>query len=96
MERLRIFLEGREEATYRRGTNTATDKNVFKTIEITNLTSKLEFYSGQARVSVPRDSMHSFKSDNNKIVWAIHLRGDIPRWPNVKEEFPINVLPMKP
>ncbi len=95
MERLRIYLEGREEATYRRGTNTATDKNVFKTIEITNLTSKLEFYSGEARVNIPRDSMHSFKSDNNKVVWAIHVRGDIPRWPDVKEEFPITVLPLK-
>jgi hypothetical protein len=37
--------------------------------------------------------MHSFKSANNKIVWTLQLSGEIPRWPDVSEEFEIDVLP---
>src|SRR5678816_3080895 len=34
IENLRVFVEGSEEATYRRGTSTATDRHVFARIEI--------------------------------------------------------------
>jgi hypothetical protein len=93
IERLRIWLEGREEAQYQRGTTTATDKSVFATLELINTTDRLVLRSGQARLTVPAGLMHSWASNHNKIVWAIKVHGDIPRWPDIKEEFPLTVLP---
>jgi len=93
VKQLRIYLEGREEATYRRGTDTSTDKNVFATIEIAR---KPNADPGRAQLEIPRDTMHSFKSDHNKIVWEIHLQGEIRYWSDVDETFEIEVLPQKP
>jgi hypothetical protein len=92
VKQLRIYLEGREEATYRRGTDTSTDKNIFKTIEIANSPFA---DPGRAILHIPEDTMHSFKSDNNKIVWEIHVKGDIRYWSDVEEAFEIEVLPRK-
>lgn len=96
VRRLQIFLEGREEATYQRGTTTTTDKSVFAKIELLNSTDRLAIKAGQARVSIPPGLMHSWTAPHNKIVWAIRVEGDIPRWPDIKEEFPVIVRPRKP
>ncbi len=93
VERLRIYLEGREEATYRRGTATSTDKEVFTTLELANVTAHHEKRAGECRAAIPVNSMHSFESANNKIVWALKVEGQIRRWPDVKEEFPLVILP---
>jgi hypothetical protein len=90
---LKIFLEGREEATYRRGTSTYTDRKPFLKLELASLASHPEMSAGQAKITLPQDTVPSFKSDNNKIVWAIHVEGDIARWPDLKEEFEIQVFP---
>lgn len=92
VSRLRIYLEGREEATYRRGTTTTTDKSVFATI---NIVDKPYGDKGRAQVTIPVDSMHSFKSDNNKIIWSIQVQGDKRFWPDVIESFDIEVLPKR-
>jgi hypothetical protein len=94
IERLRIYLEGREEARYRRGTRTYTDRNTFATVEIVDTPSHSQVFAGQTRFTIPRDTMHSFTSSNNKIIWMLHLSGDIKRWPNIKEEFEIVIRPM--
>jgi len=93
LESLKLRLEGREEATYRRGTDTLTDKSVFADIEIARLTPSGEMRSGSRNVLIPAGLMHSFVAKNNKIVWTIKLHGEITRWPDVKEEFPMIVLP---
>jgi hypothetical protein len=93
LEELRIFLEGREEATYRRGTSTSTDREVFATIELANVTAHADKRAGQGRVFIPATTMHSFESPNNKILWRLNVHGAIRRWPDVKEEFPIVLLP---
>jgi hypothetical protein len=90
-----IILEGREEATYRRGTSTSTDKSAFATIEIVNSSRGKDMRRGRAKLAIPADSMHSFKSSNNKFVWNFKVKGDIPRWPDVNEEFPFDVLPQR-
>lgn len=92
VKQLRIYLEGREEATYRRGTDTAIDKNVFTTIEIA---ARPNADPGRAQIDMPADTMHSFESGNNKIVWEIHIKGDIRYWSDVDESFEIEVLPKK-
>lgn len=88
---LKIFVEGREEAMYRRGTSTYTDRKPFFKIDAYCSASSMEPATGDAGVVLPADSVPSWKSKNNKIVWAIHVAGDIPRWPDLKEEFVITV-----
>jgi hypothetical protein len=88
-----ISFEGREEATYRRGTTTSTDKSVFTTIELVKLTRSKEMRRGKGKVVIPADTMHTFKSSNNKVLWRFQVNGDIPRWPDVDESFEFEVLP---
>ena len=92
IRQLRIHLEGREEAIYTRGTDTVTDKNVFATVELVN---KPGAEPGRVRVEIPSNTMHSFKSDHNKIIWEIHVNGDIGFWSDVDESFELEVLPKR-
>jgi hypothetical protein len=95
MNHLRIFLEGREEATYQRGTNTYTDKEIFATVDFVDTTADWEMPRGSAELVIPEDTMHSFEADSNKIVWEIKVAGDIARWPDVQQNFPITLRPIR-
>jgi hypothetical protein len=86
---LTVTLEGREEATYRRGTNTVTDRSVFLKRELARDTNPL--VRGSAKLEVPPETMHTFAAPNNRIVWVIKVHGEIPRWPDVNEELPFEV-----
>ena len=90
---LKIAIEGREEATYRRGTRTSTDKVVFERISVYESGPEGDLRSGRAIVPIPRDTMPSFAASNNKIVWTLQVKGEIPRWPDVDEEFALTILP---
>jgi hypothetical protein len=48
---------------------------------------------GRVSITIPRDTMPTFKSKNNRIIWSLYVIGEIPRWPNLKEEFVIEVAP---
>jgi hypothetical protein len=93
IERLRLYLEGREEATYQRGTSTYTDKEVFATVPIAEIANQYEMQSGRATVMVPPDTKHTFKAEHNKILWMLRVQGEIRHWPDVNEEFELTVLP---
>jgi hypothetical protein len=93
LERLRVRLRGQEHAAYRRGTDTCRDQSLFADIELADMTVPQEMPSGSRSVTIPEGLMHSFEAPNNKIVWSIQLHAEIPRWPDVNEEFPITVLP---
>jgi hypothetical protein len=90
-----ITLEGREEATYKRGTSSSTDKSTFAILPLAQSNRGKDLRRGKAKFTVPADSMHSFKSSHNRFVWVIQLKGDIPRWPDISEEYPIEVLPQR-
>ncbi|MHA3770544.1 DUF3592 domain-containing protein [Verrucomicrobiota bacterium sgz303538] len=90
---LRITVEGVERATYRQGKGTRTDENVFVTIPVIETSDPEAIGSGSFRVTVPLDSMPSFKASNNEIAWRLKVRGNIPRFPDVNEEYPLTVLP---
>ncbi|MCB0339343.1 MAG: DUF3592 domain-containing protein, partial [Bdellovibrionales bacterium] len=93
--RIKIDLEGKEQATYRVGTNTNTvSKNFFAKV-LTETTHRLEIASGQKVIEIPKELMHSFDAQNNKIIWTLKVSGEIPRWPDLSMEFPLVVLPMK-
>lgn len=93
LQNLRVKVEGREEATYARGTRTATDRNVFARLDVAALTNPQEMRSGGGSVTIPAALMHSFTARHNKIIWSIRLEGEIPRWPDLNEEFALTVLP---
>jgi len=88
-----VTLRGIEEARYRRGTNTYTDKNTFYEMELYQTSSTAEIASGQVGFVLPQETMHSFEAENNKIIWNLDVHGDIRRWPDVKESFKITVTP---
>jgi hypothetical protein len=90
---LRITLRGSESARYRRGTDTHTDTHVFFTETLADATHAMNIARGSGTIRIPSDSMHSFEADNNKVIWTLHVAGDIARWPNIDETFDITVRP---
>jgi len=88
-----IRLEGREEATYRQGTDTRTDKSTFFSADLVDTTSPAEIANGKTAVQFSADSMHSFESANNKIIWVLTVHGHIRHWADVKEEYVLSVAP---
>jgi hypothetical protein len=91
--KLRITLKGEEVATYRRGTDTVTDRHVFYYAVLLETTDHGLMQAGSASITIPNESMHSFNASNNKIEWKLGFHGEIPKWPDVKFDFPIVVLP---
>ena len=90
---LSIKVEGEESATYRRGTDTITDKNVFCSIEVAEVQSSEDIEFGSRTVTIPADTMHTFKGDRNRISWRIVVHGDIPWWSDIKETYEFRVRP---
>jgi hypothetical protein len=93
--RLRLILEGREEATHSGGKSSSTSKEVFFSETLVDTVPAESSPSGTARLALPADSMHSFKSAHNKIVWAVQVKGEIPEWPDMDEEFDLEVFPRR-
>src|SRR5262249_6560516 len=93
VKNLSLRLEGREEATYRRGTTTTTDTSIFADLPIASSSAQPEIRSGSGSVTVPGNLMHSFATQHNKIIWSVRIHGEIDRWPDLQEEFPVTVLP---
>lgn len=90
---LKVTLRGEETACYRRGTDTHTDKHHFHKDVVYETHDPLEIPEGEVDIRIPDDTMHSFDSGNNKVVWEIHLDGEIPLRPDIDAEFPITVIP---
>lgn len=92
---LEIVLEGREAATYRRGTDTVTDHCTFHRESILYLDEPSSQAGGEVAFPLTELSMHSFDGGNNKIEWRLRVEGPIHRWPDVREDYPITVRPMQ-
>jgi hypothetical protein len=93
LDRVRIALKGREQATYRVGTDTRTSTEDFFEEVFVDLPAPAISMGGRASVAVPAGSMPGFESGHNKILWALELEGEIRRWPDVREAYPLMVLP---
>ena len=87
---LRIFLEGREEATYQRGTDTITEREVFSTVRPGQHSRTTGRYLEDRPSSRSRaDSLcTALKPASNKIIWEIKVEGEIDRWPDIGQNFP--------
>jgi len=91
--RLILTLEGREEATYRRGTDTVTDRETFAVLPVLDTPFGERISSGTASVSAPAGGVPSFAAQHNKVIWALKVKAEIPGWPDVDEEYPVVVVP---
>jgi hypothetical protein len=86
-----ILLAGREEATYRNGTNTSTAKSVFHEQVIFETKIPQAMDAGHASIAIPADAVPSFSGSHNRLRWFISLRAEIPRLPDVQAEREITI-----
>jgi hypothetical protein len=93
LRRLDFTLEGRESATYRRGTSTTTDRQTCVRVLLAEATGVAEMRQGETAFELPPTAVPGFQADNNRIEWFIRVRGEVPRWPDVNEEFPVEIRP---
>lgn len=93
--RLRLTLIGEEVATYRRGTSSYTDREVFERRVLLETTDSQQIQLGEVAIELPNDTMHSFDAPNNKIVWKLELHGEISRRPDVSDTYPLTVVPAR-
>ena len=94
VSRVRITLEGREEARYRRGTSNYTDKDTFLTLPVVDSAQPVEIAAGgSANFAIPATVMPTFRAEHNKILWTLKVSCELPRWPDTEEEYEIVVRP---
>ncbi len=90
---LTLALEGREVASYRRGTDTHTDSHVFHRSRLLETGRQSLISDGRAELAIPGGAMPSFASEHNSIQWLVVVHGEIANWPDLKEEFLLWIQP---
>lgn len=91
-----ITLRGQEEATYRCGTRSVTRKNTFFEDDLLQMDMATGFQLPPSLdLSIPANSMHSFKASHNTIHWQLVIKGDIPKWPDIKDEIELQIMPRR-
>lgn len=93
--RFDMVLEGREVARYRRGTDHVTDTRVFATFPLVGQSPPDVGAMGTIEMVFPDDTMHSFASGNNRVEWVLKVTGELRNWPDVSDEFPLEVGPRR-
>ena len=91
--RLKIALEGREETVISSGKNSHTSKETFHYEPLVDTSPQEGVAFGSARLAVPEGAMHTFTGSRHKVVWALKVQGEIPAWPDLDDEFALNVEP---
>ena len=92
VRRLTIQLIAREEATYRQGTSTTTDKSDVHRVVVFESTDILGLADGRAEIALPaKAAAPAFSAKNNKLVWELVFDGEIPWRADVDDRF---VLPV--
>ena len=91
-----IYLVGTEQAEYRRGTDTKRETSVFYEEMLVETSQPRMIMQGSVSFRVPYDVVPTWEATNNKISWAIHVKGDLPFWPDVNDQYPVVILPMQP
>lgn len=93
VRRVKVTLEGREEAQYRQGTSTRTDKEVFAVMPLVDTADTYQMANGSTSFTMPEGALPSFRSEHNRIVWTIKAELEIANWPDSEEEFEVLVRP---
>ena len=94
VRRITITLEGREEARSKSGMDDeANHLAPFLSIAVVDCSRPSEIAGGSTAFTVPGDTIPSFRSARNKIVWSLKVHCDLPYWPDSDEEFEVAMTP---
>ena len=92
----KVELIFRESATYHQGTDTRTDTHE-EVIDFFESPAKRFERGEKSRESgtfkIPKDAMHTFNQSKNKLQWFVRVDVDVQGWPDMVEEYEIQVLP---
>lgn len=92
VRKLTLRLVCREEATYRQGTTTSTDKSDCHRATVYESTDRLALAESRAELEFPAAAAPTFASANNKLVWELVFDGEIPWRADVDDRFVLPVL----
>lgn len=94
---LDVMLTCVEEATYNQGTDirtervTVLERRLFRQRGVPLVQNQP--FQTEFNIAIPTDSMHSFKSQNNRVQWQIIVIGQAKNWPRLKRKFAVTVYP---
>jgi len=89
---LRIVLEGREEITERHNGKTSTHRSTLAQLPIVETSDPFRIREGRAQFEIPAGLKPTSESVGTSVIWELQVRGEIPRYPDVSEDFPITIL----
>ena len=69
--------------------------STFEKLVIVEVEDAASIRAGLVQFAIPEFTMHSFEATNNKIEWFLKVHGNIKKWPDVSDEFSIQVLPLE-
>ena len=92
-----LILACYEEATYRQGTDTRTERRLIHEHQVFSHGS-FEImpsipYEHDCELTFPKRIMHSFQSEHNAVQWRLVVRGTVEKWPKYERVFPLVVSP---
>lgn len=94
---LTIIIEGREETDYTSSSDTCTDKETFSEHTLVSVErGGIGIKQGRVTWQSPSSAMHTFRGENNRVLWHIKVSGHIRFWPDINDEYEIAVLPANP
>lgn len=100
LQSLAMSIEAEEQATFRQGTDTRTERLVVRSLALkewrdVHLSPGTRF-EARVEIEIPSDAMHSFASEHNAVHWRVVVRGTPDRRPAFARVFPIVVFPGEP
>jgi hypothetical protein len=93
IRRFRIWLEGRDEVERGHEETRWETAEIFKEIPIFDTQQPSAMRQGRAQVTVPKSSKCTSTESRTRIRWLLRVHGEIERWPDVDEYYPVTVLP---
>lgn len=97
LREIELTLELEEQATFRQGTDTRTERVVVWHAPLgswqgVQVSPGTRFEAG-ATLRLPALAMHSFVSEHNSVSWRVVVRGQPTHWPAFTRSFPVIVFP---
>lgn len=93
IHRLTVVLEGREEIVTGTGKNRRTRREVFSRLPVIETIDPHQIRAGHCKIVVPEKLKPTSDTGNRKVVWELQVRGEIPRYPDMNDDFEIKVQP---
>lgn len=97
LESLDLTLEAEEQATFRLGTDTRTERLIvcrqqvaaWRSVQLSPGTR----FEARVTATIPPSAMHSLTTEHNSVRWMLVVRGMPSRWPAFVRTFPLVVFP---